>query len=577
VALPVAGGLRKTRRIDDIGPGDHLCCLYQSEQEHQALVTAFIRRGLERGEKVVYIVDAHTAETVLGYLRDDGLDVTPFVDGGQLSILTPNDAYTREGVFSPDAMIALLQSETDCAVAAGFSALRVTGEMSWALRGFPGSGRLIEYESKLNIFFPGKKCSAICQYDRRVFAPALLLDVLRTHPIAIVGTEVYDNFYYIPPEELVGGEGTTVELDHWIANLAERRRAEEALEQSEARYRTLVDSSPDGIISVDAQGHIIDCNEGICRLLGLSRDAILGKRFRDLLANPRQENLEFYYSQLAADRQLEEEYELRHSDGRAIPVWAKMVWVHDSDGRFTRSLIYQRDIGERKKADELKDEFIGLVSHELRSPMTVIMGAIHTALREGDRLSADETRQLLQDAAVESETLSHLLGNLLELSRAQANRLQLYTETVSVERVIDNAVEKVGAQYPAHRFRVDLHDRLPMANADELRLERVLYNLLENAAKYSRQPGEIRVSVRREDDHLVIGVCDQGIGISQRDQTRIFAPFQRLEGHKPDRVRGAGLGLLVCRRLVEAHGGRIWVESEPGKGSTFLFTLPLPG
>ncbi|MFQ6079806.1 MAG: MEDS domain-containing protein, partial [Thermodesulfobacteriota bacterium] len=149
---------------------------------------------------------------------------------GQLVILTRDDAYMREGVFDPDGMIALLRGETERALAEGYPALRVTGEMTWALRGLPGSERLIEYEARLNEFFPGSKCLAICQYDRRRFDPAVLLDVLRTHPIAVVGTEVYDNFYYIPPAELLGSDLPVVELRRQLQNLAERKRVEEALQ-----------------------------------------------------------------------------------------------------------------------------------------------------------------------------------------------------------------------------------------------------------------------------------------------------------------------------------------------------------
>jgi signal transduction histidine kinase len=228
-----------------------------------------------------------------------------------------------------------------------------------------------------------------------------------------------------------------------------------------------------------------------------------------------------------------------------------------------------------KKLDQLKDDFIGLVSHELRSPMTVITGAINTALTEAERLSPEETRQLLKDAALEAELLSNILGNLLELSRVQANRLFLHTEPIDIRRVIQDAVEGIKRQSSAHQFTVSLPRKLPPVHADPLRLERILYNLLENAVKYSPQGGKIRVSVKPEKEHLIISVSDQGIGISAADQAKLFAPFQRLEEFRPEGARGVGLGLLVCRRLVEAHGGRIWVESELGRGSTFFFTLPL--
>ncbi|NIO20505.1 MAG: hypothetical protein GTN76_07130, partial [Candidatus Aenigmarchaeota archaeon] len=166
--------------IEDLRPESHLCCIYETEEEHQAILTSFLRHGLELGEKGLYIVDANTAQVILGYLQDDGLNVESYITSGQLSILSAKDAYMRNRVFDPE-MITLLRAETERALADGFPALRVTGEMSWALQGLPGSERLIEYEAKLNQFLPSSKCLAICQYDGRRFAPALLLDVLTTH------------------------------------------------------------------------------------------------------------------------------------------------------------------------------------------------------------------------------------------------------------------------------------------------------------------------------------------------------------------------------------------------------------
>ena len=168
-----------------------------------------------------------------------------------------------------------------------------------------------------------------------------------------------------------------------------------------------------------------------------------------------------------------------------------------------------------------------------------------------------------------------LLGNLLELSRVQANRLLLYLEPMSIETAIETEVEKAKQSDSTRHIVIDIPERLPRVQADELRVKRILHNLLENAVKYSPQGGEIGVTARAEDERLVISISDQGIGISAEDQLAIFSPFHRLEESMRQGITGIGLGLLVCRRLVEAHGGRIWVESEPGRGSTFYFTLPL--
>jgi PAS domain S-box-containing protein len=350
---------------------------------------------------------------------------------------------------------------------------------------------------------------------------------------------------------------------------------EEALLQSEAHYRTLVESSPDGVLSLDATGHIIDCNEEVCRLLRYAREEIQGRDFRELVVATMRDQFSSCLALLNQKRNVESEFELTRHNSRTVPVWAKMAALYDINGNFTRAIVYLRDIAERKKLDQLKDDFISLVSHELRSPLTVITGAVNTALTEGARLSPEETRQLLKDAALEAESLSNLLGNLLELSRVQANRLVLYAEAISVKKVIQDTVEELRRQSSVHQFIVDIPRKLPPVYADPLRLERILYNLIQNAVKYSPQGGKIQVFAKPEKQHLVIGVSDQGIGISLADQAKLFEPFQRLEESRLDGVRGLGLGLLVCRRLVEAHGGQIWVESEPGCGSTFFFTLPL--
>lgn len=232
----------------------------------------------------------------------------------------------------------------------------------------------------------------------------------------------------------------------------------------------------------------------------------------------------------------------------------------------------EEELSLMKKVDQLKDEFIGLVSHELRTPVTVILGALNTVLSEGEKLSQQETKQLIEDAYQETGTLSNILANLLELARVQANRLELLEEPIDMKEFICTEIDKMGRQATTHKFAIDCRGSL-MVTADRVRVKRILLNLLDNAVKYSPLRSTIRVLARRRANEIVIGVCDQGIGISAEDQKRLFKPFQRL-GTPDDKVGGTGLGLVVCQRLVEAQGGRIWVESQPGQGSAFYFTLP---
>jgi len=349
------------------------------------------------------------------------------------------------------------------------------------------------------------------------------------------------------------------------------------LKLREEQYRDLYEEAPDAYLSCGADGIIKRANRSAAELLGYSREELVGKPVSDLYADtPSGKAVAegVFRRFLAGEEVRDQELEVKRADGTSVWVSLSVRPIRDKEGRVVASRSIMVNITEQKKLDQLKDDFIGLVSHELRSPMTVITGAINTALTEAERLSPEETRQLLEDAAAESELLSNLLTNLLELSRAQAQRLVLYSEAIDVKKIIGEALDKIKRQYSTHKFVIKLPRRLPPVQADPLRLERILYNLLENAVKYSPSGGEVRVSAKSQGEHLVFGVSDQGIGISPADQSKLFAPFQRLE-KRPSGVRGVGLGLLVCRRLVEAHGGHIWVESEPGHGSTFFFTMPL--
>lgn len=202
--------------------GDHYCGIYRTDDDHRAIITDYVRDGVRRHEKMFYIVNIHTAVQLRDLLAQAGIEVDALLQSKQLTIVTAKEAYLKNGVFDPQKMISLLGEETDKALLEGYAALRVTGEMTWALAGEPGSERLIEYESLLNEFFPTKKCYAICQYDRRRFDAEMLLDILHTHPKVLFGRDGYDNstLYYVPNQAFSSGNRQGAILDTWLTNLA---------------------------------------------------------------------------------------------------------------------------------------------------------------------------------------------------------------------------------------------------------------------------------------------------------------------------------------------------------------------
>jgi len=359
-------------------------------------------------------------------------------------------------------------------------------------------------------------------------------------------------------------------------DITERKQMEEALRREKEFSQGLIASMQDGLYVLDSNGIHIDVNPAFCKMTGFSRKELIGTGIPHPYWPPEHyEEIERAYRKGMAGEAENFELNFMRKNGERFPVIVSSSRLKDEQGNIISYFATVKDITELKKLDQLKDEFISLVSHELRSPLTIIIGALNTALSEEKHLTRDEMRQLLQDASWEAESLSRLVGNLLELSRSQAKRLTLFAEPVNIKNVVKRVVKQITQWNTSHQIVVDFPRKLPTVFADQLRLERILYNLLENAVKYSPQGGEIRVFAKPESQHLVIGVSDQGIGISISDQAKLFKPFQRLEDPRVEGVKGAGLGLLVCQRLVEAHGGRIWVESKLNQGSTFLFTLPL--
>ncbi|MHB0868751.1 MAG: ATP-binding protein [Chloroflexota bacterium] len=362
--------------------------------------------------------------------------------------------------------------------------------------------------------------------------------------------------------------------------VSQRKRAEAG-----RRYlQVVVDSMPEGVVIAEGtEGRISTINRAGKDLLGIETVSGIGpEEEASSLGLYTPEGSLCSWVQLPLSRSVIEgevclgvEAVIHRPDGRLVPVLVNSAPFRDLEGRVSGAVVVFQDITKAKEAEQLKDEFVSLVSHELRTPLTSIKGAARTLLRHYATLDEGTRQELLRDVDEESDRLYRLVENLLDFSRAEAGVLRLTTEPVQVEKLAARVVAEVGARASGHRFTLAFPSFLPLAEADPLRLEQVLRNLLDNAVKYSPRGGEVLVSGAVSEGMLTVVVEDHGIGISAQDRKRVFDRFQRASDARVGQTGGVGLGLAICRRLVEAHGGRIWVESEQGRGSTFVFTLPL--
>lgn len=239
------------------------------------------------------------------------------------------------------------------------------------------------------------------------------------------------------------------------------------------------------------------------------------------------------------------------------------------------AILVFHDITELRRLERIRQDFVANVSHELRTPLASIKGYAET-LREGALVDKANAKDFIDIIYHDSDRLGRLINDLLDLSKIESGQLNMVFVPMDVLEVARRAVAIVSGQAKKKSIAVtlDMPQELPEVLGDESRLSQVLLNLLDNAIKYTPEGGSIKIAAHSEDDSVRVDVTDAGIGIPENDLPRIFERFYRVDKGRSRELGGTGLGLSIVRHIVQAHSGRVWVKSEPGRGSTFSFTIP---
>jgi signal transduction histidine kinase len=267
------------------------------------------------------------------------------------------------------------------------------------------------------------------------------------------------------------------------------------------------------------------------------------------------------------------EGDIRRPNGIPLAVGITYAPLISSDGNLLNIIASVRDITHFREAEELKSTFISVISHELKTPVALIKGYVGTLLRDDVSWDSEIVQDSLEVIEEETDRLTGLIENLLDASRLQAGGLKLNLCDLNFNTFAGKIVERFRTQTSKHSFNVDLPADFPILMVDENRLSQVLSNLLSNAIKYSPDGGEIRISGQIRPEQVIICVRDQGPGIAAGDIPHVFDRFYRAEDASKT-TKGAGLGLFLTRAIIEAHGGRIWVDPRPGDGARICFSIP---
>ncbi|MDQ3974355.1 MAG: ATP-binding protein, partial [Actinomycetota bacterium] len=258
--------------------------------------------------------------------------------------------------------------------------------------------------------------------------------------------------------------------------------------------------------------------------------------------------------------------------GRARPVSLTAARVADAHGRVARLVVCLRRAERRRRLEAAGSELVSTVSHEIRSPLTSVKGFTKTLLAKWERFTDEQRRQMLATIDEDADRVTRLLGELLDVSRIDAGRLQLRREMVDVVAIAHRVLDRATHVDDGAEFVANLGEDVPKLYADPDKVGQIFTNLVENALKHGR--GTVRVSAHVDEDAVRFTVADEGPGIDPAHLRHIFTKFFQRAG---ERRSGTGLGLYITQGLVQAHGGRIWADSRPGHGAAFHFTLPRGG
>ncbi len=347
------------------------------------------------------------------------------------------------------------------------------------------------------------------------------------------------------------------------------------------RLNAIIEYSGDGVMMINSYRIIQTWNKALAHMTGVPAEEAIGRPCYEVLNLRTSQGLSVCHTACPLmnppqDGRLYAEGLHHRADGLTITLADNYSPQFNEEGQVEQIIANVRDVTRLREAEELKQTLLSVISHELKTPVSIIKGYAGTLAREDAHWDKDTLADGLAVIEEEADRLDRLINNFLEASRLQAGGLKLQLNYVDLVEIASTAVENLRATTENHTFTLDFPEDFPPLLGDYERLRQVLTNLIGNAIKYSPEGGLIKVGGTVEGPGRVrVYVSDEGIGISPADHERIFDRFHRVDNRLARQTPGAGLGLFLVKAVIEAHGGRVWVDSVPGKGSIFWVEMPV--
>jgi PAS domain S-box-containing protein len=565
---PLPNRSRLSEVLKSLAVHDHLCLIYETQDQLAASAIPFVQIGLERGEKCLYLADESTTANLLDAMRAKGVDVDSAVEKGRLTIAGKGQTYLKKGYFDPEEMINYWAGNVGEAKAAGYPALRFAGEMTWALGGDPGTERLIEYEARLNRFFTEYDAVCICQYNNRRFSSEIILQVLRTHPVVIYGGHVCKNPYFIPPNEFLKPNQEKAEIQRWLDNIQRYENIERALRTAKEEWEQSFNAISDNVCILDSSGAILRANQSMRERFEPIHGNLAGLDYRKVYWGAIQPDPAAQWEDaISGDAPVSFETKLPPSDG-----WYRVSTypLVDDERQRWGTVFVVRDITELKRTEE---ELRRLSGHLLRSQdeerrkiardlhdstgqdlvvLAATLGQLRLSVPSSNRKARKlvaESQGLADKCIREIRTLAYLLHPPM-------------LDESGLEDAIRDYVEGF-AKRSGIRVKLDLSPELGRLPRNmELSLFRVVQESLTNTQRHS---GGRQAKIRIERDSRSIT-----LEVSDKRRKTIHNGRKRTRGFP----EGTGVGISSMNERVKQIGGRMEIKSG-SEGTTVRVTVPI--
>jgi PAS domain S-box-containing protein len=550
--------------IGDVPWGTHFCHFYRAKEDLLNVLVPYFKTGLENNEFCLWATSEPLgAEEAHKAMEKAMPSFARYADSGQIEIVPHDQWYLQDGLFDSERVIRAWVDELDRALAAGYSGMRASGNISWLERKDWES--FADYEDALNRVIGKYKMLALCAYWLENISAADIFEVAGSHTFAVVGRN--------GDLELVEGA-------------LYRKKAEEALRESEKKYRQLIETINEGIWVVDKDSNVTFVNPPMAEMMGYTVEEMMGKNLFSLVMNER--GAEFGERKLESRRQgMKERYEVEaiRKDGTPIYVSVCASPILDDEGQYAGSIAGVQDITERKRAEEKErnaQQELGVssrlaslgrlasgVAHEINNPLSTVIGYSQLLMEKDVPEDIQDELQAINDSA---QRVAGVVNGLL----AFGHQNRVGREYVDINTIVSDVLKIRAYEMSVSNIEVEtrLARDLPETSVYAGQIQQVFLNIVLNAEQAmtkAHNGGHFLVVTKRVGDSIRITFKDDGIGIAKENLRSIFDPFFTTKGVG----EGTGLGLSISYGIIREHNGRIYAEGEPGKGATFVVELPI--